>query len=91
LKISQNKALINELRLPNPPLAKAVLARKLLNYLQSGKLTISGSFKFQNFGEIISSVDLADKDEIVTKEDLEMMINGDYPLETPQKSPNRAL
>jgi hypothetical protein len=83
LKISQNKALITELRLPNPPLAKAVLAKKLLNYLQNGKLTIPGSFKFQNFGELIKSVDLTDKDEIVTKENLEMLINGDCPVETP--------
>jgi hypothetical protein len=75
--------LINELRLPNPPLAKAVLAKKLLNYVQSGKFTIPGSFKFQNLGELIKSVDLTDKDEIVTKEDLEMLINGDYPIETP--------
>jgi hypothetical protein len=80
---SQNKTLINELRLSNPPLAKAAFAKKLLNYVQSGKLTISGSFKFQNFGELIQSVDLTDKDAIVTKEDLEMLINGDYPIGTP--------
>jgi hypothetical protein len=40
-------------------------------------------FKFQNFGELIQSVNLTDKDAIVTKEDLEMLINGDYPIGTP--------
>ena len=83
LKISKNKSLINELRLPNSPLKKAVLAKKLLNYVQSGKLTIPGSFKFQNVGEVIQSVELTDKDEMITKEDLEMLINGAYPIETP--------
>ncbi len=53
----------HELRLPNSPLKKAVLAKKLLNYIQSGELTIPGSFKFQNVGAVIQSVELTDKDE----------------------------
>ncbi len=85
LKISRNKTMIRELQLPNSPLAKAVLAKKLLNYIQSGKFTIHGSFKFQNFGRSIKNIILTDKDELIKKEDLEMLINGNYPIEVPSK------
>jgi hypothetical protein len=83
MRITRNKILIHEVRLPKSTHTKAVLAKKLLNYLQSGKFTINGSFKFQNFGESIKSVILTDKDEFIKKEDLDMLINGDYPIEVP--------
>jgi hypothetical protein len=83
LKISRNKTLIRELRLHNSSFAKAVLAKKLLKYLQSGKFTIPGSFKFQDFGRCIKNVTLTDKDEFIKKEDLDLLINGDYPIEVP--------
>ncbi len=83
LKITRNKAVIHELQLHNSSIKKAVLAKKLLTYLQSGKFTVSDSFKFQNFGDCIKNVNLIDKDEFITKEDLEMLISCGYPIEIP--------
>jgi hypothetical protein len=85
LRITRNKTLIRELQLPKSTHTKAMLAKKLLKYLQSGKFTIHGSFKFQDFGRSIKSVILTDKDEFIKKEDLDMLINGNYPIEIPSE------
>jgi len=69
LKITRNKVLIQELQLPDSSFKKALLAKKLLHYIQNGKFTISDSFKFQDLGEHIKNVILTDKDEFITKED----------------------
>jgi hypothetical protein len=59
---------------------KSVLTKKLVRYIKTGKITLVRSFKYQDISKIIESVDLSDTDRIVTKEDIEKLIEGTYPI-----------
>jgi len=59
---------------------KAILTKKLVRYIKKGKITLERSFKYQDISKIIESVDLSDTDRIVTKEDIEQLIEGTYPI-----------
>jgi hypothetical protein len=59
---------------------KSVLTKKLVRYIKNGKITLTRSFKYQDISKIIESVDLSDTDRIVTKEDIEKLIEGTYPI-----------
>jgi hypothetical protein len=59
---------------------KAVITRKLIYYIQSGKITLSKSFMYQDIGKVIESVELSDIDWRVTKEEIEKLIEGTYPF-----------
>jgi hypothetical protein len=82
-KITRNKAIIQELQLPDSSFKKSILAKKLLHYMQNGRFTISDSFKFQDLGERINNIILTENDKFITKEDMEMLINRNYPIEIP--------
>ena len=59
---------------------KAVLTKKLIHYIKKGKITIVHSFKYQDIGKIIESIELSDSDYMVTREDIEKLIEGTYPI-----------
>jgi hypothetical protein len=59
---------------------KAVTTRKLMYYIQNGKITFSKSFVYQDIGKVIESIELSDTDWKVTKEDIEKLIEGTYPI-----------
>jgi hypothetical protein len=59
---------------------KAVITRKLIYYIQSGKITLSKSFMYQDIGKVIESVELSDTDWRVTQEDIEKLVAGTYPI-----------
>jgi hypothetical protein len=59
---------------------KAIFTKKLVRYIKKGKITLTNSFKYQDISKIIESVDLSDTDRIVTKEDIEKLIEGTYPI-----------
>ncbi len=59
---------------------KAVLTKKLVNYIRKGKITLVHSFKYQETGQFIESVELSDSDWRVTREDIEKFIEGTYPI-----------
>ncbi len=59
---------------------KAALTKKLISYIRMGKITLAYSFKYQDISKIIGSVELSDADWIVTKEDIEKLIEGTYPM-----------
>ncbi len=71
---------------------KAVLTKKLISYIRKGKITLVHSFKYQDISKIIESVELSDSDWNVTREDIEKLIEGTYPmdLETNILNPNFA-
>lgn len=75
-KFTTNSIIQNE-----EQLLKAILAKKLIGYIKKGKLTLAYSFKYQNIGKIIESVELSDTDRIITKEDIEKLINSTYPID----------
>lgn len=52
----------------------------LVRYIKKGKITLARSFKYQDISKIIESVDLSDTDRIVTKEEIEKLIEGTYPI-----------
>ncbi len=60
---------------------KSVLTKKLISYIRKGKITLAHSFKYQDISKIIESVELSDTDWIVTKEDIEKLIEGTYPMD----------
>jgi hypothetical protein len=59
---------------------KAVFTKKLIHYIQNGKITIVHSFKYQDMGKIIGSIQLSDSDHMVTREDIEKLIKNTYPI-----------
>jgi hypothetical protein len=59
---------------------KAAISRKLISYVQNGKITLSKSFMYQDIGKVIESVELSDTDWRVTQEDIEKLIEGTYPI-----------
>src|SRR4030065_1277775 len=59
---------------------KAALTRKLISYIQNGKITLPKSFLYQDTGKVIESVELSDTDWRVTQEDIEKLIEGTYPI-----------
>jgi hypothetical protein len=60
---------------------KAVLTKKLISYIRKGKITLVHSFKYQDISKIIESVELSDSDWNVTREDIEKLIEGTYPMD----------
>ncbi len=59
---------------------KAIFTKKLVRFIKKGKITLTNSFKYQDISKIIESVDLSDTDRIVTKEDIEKLIEVTYPI-----------
>jgi hypothetical protein len=59
---------------------KAAITRKLISYIQNGKITLPKSFLYQDIGKVIESVELSDNDWRVTQEDIEKLIEGTYPI-----------
>jgi hypothetical protein len=60
---------------------KAAVTRKLIHYIQNGKITLPKSFLYQDIGKVIESVELSDTDRRVTQEDIEKLIEGTYPID----------
>ncbi len=60
---------------------KSILTKKLIRYIKTGKITLTNSFKYQDIGKMIESVDLSDTDRIITQEDIEKLIEGTYPID----------
>lgn len=59
-KLTKNR-LIQNLREPERCL-KAVLTKKQISYIRKGKITPANSFKYQDIGKVIESVELSDGD-----------------------------
>jgi hypothetical protein len=59
---------------------KAILTKRLISYIRKGKITLVHSFKYQDIGKIIESVELSDSDLMVTREDIKKLIEGTYPI-----------
>jgi len=74
-----NNKLIQNLREPKQYL-KAVLTKKLISYIRKGKITFTHSFNYQDIGKVIESVELSDTDRMVTRGDIEELIEGTYPF-----------
>jgi hypothetical protein len=70
---------------------KAVFTKKLISYLRKGKITLTLSFKYQDIGRVIETVELSDDDWVIIREDVEKLIEGMYPInfesESFQRSP----
>ena len=77
-RLSSNK-LIQNLREPKQYL-KALLTKKLISYIRKGKITFAHSFKYQDIGKVIESIKLSDTDRMVTRGDIEKLIEGTYPF-----------
>jgi hypothetical protein len=77
----KKKMITNSIIQNKEQLLKSILAKKLVRYIKKGKITLAHSFKYQDISKIIESVDLSDTDQIVTKEDLEKLIEGTYPID----------
>jgi len=76
--LTKNK-LIQDLKEPKQYL-KAVLTKKLISYICKGKITFAHSFKYQDIGKVIESIELSDGDWRLTREDIEKLIAGTYPI-----------
>jgi len=77
-KLTKNK-LVQNLREPKQCL-KAVLTKKLISYIRKGKITVAHSFKYQDIGKVIESIEFTDGDWMLTREDIEKLIAGTYPI-----------
>ncbi len=77
-KLTNNRH-IQSLKEPHECL-KAAITRKLIHYIQNGKITLPKSFLYQDIGKVIESVELSDSDWKVTQEDIEELIEGTYPI-----------
>lgn len=87
-KMTKNKLIQNQ-REPKQYL-KAVFTKKLISYLHKGKITFAHSFKYQDIGKVIESVELSDTDWMVTREDIEKLIEGTYPINFESESFHRS-
>jgi hypothetical protein len=76
----KRKMITNSIIQNKEQLLKSVLTKKLVRYIKTGKITLVRSFKYQDISKIIESVDFSDTDWIVTKEDIEKLIEGTYPI-----------
>jgi hypothetical protein len=76
--LTKNK-LIQDLKEPKQYL-KAVLTKKLISYIRKGKITFAHSFTYQDIGKVIESIELSDGDWRLTREDIEKLIAGTYPI-----------
>ncbi len=77
-KLTKNR-LIQNLKDPKQFL-KTFLTKKLVNYIRKGKITLIHSFKYQDIGNVIESVELSDDDRIITREEVEKLIDSTYPI-----------
>jgi hypothetical protein len=81
----KKKMITNSVIQNKEQLLKSILTKKLVRYVKKGKITLTNSFKYQDISKIIESVDLSDTDRIVTKEELEKLIEGTYPIDLDTK------
>lgn len=77
-KLTKNR-LIRNLKDPKQFL-KTILTKKLVSYIRKGKITLIHSFKYQDIGNVIESVKLSNNDWIVTREEVEKLIDSTYPI-----------
>ena len=77
-KLTKNR-LIQSLKDPKQIL-NVILTKKLINYIKKGKIILIHSFKYQDIGKIIESVELSDDNWMVTREDIEKLIDGTYAI-----------
>ncbi|MCX9076096.1 MAG: hypothetical protein OIN88_15840 [Candidatus Methanoperedens sp.] len=77
----KKKMITNSIIQKKEQFLKAVLTKKLISYIRKGKITLAQSFKYQDISKIIESVELSDTDWIITKEDIEKLIEGTYPID----------
>ncbi|HWQ96140.1 MAG TPA: hypothetical protein VN368_02085 [Candidatus Methylomirabilis sp.] len=81
LNEEEKKKLISNSIIQNEEqLLKAILTKKLISYIRKGKITLAQSFKYQDISKIIESVELSDADWVITREDIEKLIEGTYPM-----------
>lgn len=52
----------------------------MISYIRKGKVTLAHSFEYQDIGKAIESVELSDSDWMITREDIEKLIDGTYPF-----------
>ena len=53
---------------------KTVLTKKLICSIRKGKITRARTFTYQDIGKVIESVELSDGEWMVTREDIETLI-----------------
>jgi hypothetical protein len=73
--LTSNQIIHNEMHC-----VKAVFTKKLIHYIKKGKISIVHSFKYQDIGKIIESIELSDSDCVVSREGIEKLIEGTYPI-----------
>ncbi len=79
-KEEKKKLITNSILQNTEQFLKAVLTKKLISYIRKGKITLAHSFKYQDISKIIESVELSDADWIITREDIEKLIEGTYQI-----------
>jgi len=72
--------IIRAIDLGNEDVARIIAIDRVIEYIKQGKITITGSYNFQDLGKRIKKVQLCENEGFLTDKIVEQLIHGEFPV-----------
>ena len=72
--------IIRAIDLGNEDVARIIAIDRVIEYVKQGKMTITGSYNFQDLGKRIKEVQLCENEGFLTDKIVEQLIHGEFPV-----------
>ena len=72
--------IIRAIDLGNEDVARIIAIDRVIEYIKQGKITIMGSYNFQDLGKRIKEVQLCENEGFLTDKVVEQLIRGEFPV-----------
>jgi len=72
--------IIRAIDLGNEDVARIIAIDRVMEYIKQGKITITGSYNFQDLGKRIKEVQLCENEGFLTDKIVEQLIRGEFPV-----------
>ncbi|MDI6884794.1 MAG: hypothetical protein QMD22_00300, partial [archaeon] len=74
----RNPDIIRAIDLGNEDVARIIAIDRIIEYIKQGKITITGSYNFQDLGKRIKEVQLCENEGFLTDKIVEQLIRGEF-------------
>jgi len=72
--------IIRAIDIENEKVARIIAIDRVIDYIKQGKITIKGSYNFQDMGKRIKAVQFCESDGFLADNILEQLIRGEFPV-----------
>ena len=72
--------IIRAIDIENEKVARIIAIDRVIDYIRQGKITINGSYNFQDLGKRIKAVQFCENDGFLADKILEQLIRGEFPV-----------